>query len=198
MKTPRFPPPPARTLPTGTEVVIIGGGVVGVTAALLLAEWGVPAVLCEKGRIAGEQSSRNWGWIRKQNRNPLEMELMIEAQGLWQRFAEQSTNDFGLRREGITYVAATPEEMAEYEDWFEAVRPFQLDTQVLGAVATDALIGQDGQRFAGSIHTPSDMHAEPGLAVPAVADLADARAPRSSRVAPSGRSSARPGGSPAS
>ena len=56
-------------MPAETDVVIIGGGVVGVTAALLLAEWGVPCVLCEKGRIAGEQSSRNWGWIRKQSRD---------------------------------------------------------------------------------------------------------------------------------
>ena len=82
MKQIRFPIGPDRPLPAETDVAIIGGGVVGVTAALLLAEWGVPCVLCEKGRIAGEQSSRNWGWIRKQSRDAREMEMMIEAQGL--------------------------------------------------------------------------------------------------------------------
>ena len=46
--------------PRETDVVVIGGGVVGVCTALFLAEAGQRVVLLEKGRIAGEQSSRNW------------------------------------------------------------------------------------------------------------------------------------------
>ena len=38
--------------------------------AWFLAERGLRVTLCEKGRIAGEQSSRNWGWIRQQGRHP--------------------------------------------------------------------------------------------------------------------------------
>ncbi|MCY4501126.1 MAG: FAD-dependent oxidoreductase, partial [Alphaproteobacteria bacterium] len=96
-EAPEFRPGPDRPLPEATEVVVIGGGVVGVTAALTLAEWGVPAVLCEKGRIAGEQSSRNWGWIRVQGRDVREIPLMLESQALWRRFGERSNVDFGLR-----------------------------------------------------------------------------------------------------
>jgi glycine/D-amino acid oxidase-like deaminating enzyme len=29
----------------------------------------VRVVVCEKGRVAGEQSSRNWGWVRQQGRD---------------------------------------------------------------------------------------------------------------------------------
>jgi glycine/D-amino acid oxidase-like deaminating enzyme len=47
----------AAKQPASTGVVIIGGGVAGVSAALFLAEAGIATVLCEKGRIAGEQSS---------------------------------------------------------------------------------------------------------------------------------------------
>ncbi|MEM9639138.1 MAG: FAD-dependent oxidoreductase, partial [Pseudomonadota bacterium] len=52
------------TLPEAADVVVIGGGVIGVSTALFLARAGQRVVLLEKGRIAGEQSSRNWGWIR--------------------------------------------------------------------------------------------------------------------------------------
>ena len=65
--------------PKDTDVVVIGGGVIGVCTALFLAEAGKRVVLLEKGRIAGEQSSRNWGWIRQQGRDPDEIPIMAEA-----------------------------------------------------------------------------------------------------------------------
>lgn len=172
--TPDFAPGPDRRLPESAEFVVIGGGVVGVTAALTLAEWGVPVLLCEKGRIAGEQSSRNWGWIRIQGRDLREIPLMLESQALWRRFGERSPADFGLRQQGIAHVAETGQELAEREAWLAAARPFQLDSRLLSPAETDELVGQDGRRFAGALFTPGDMHAEPALAVPALARLASA------------------------
>ncbi len=63
--TPTLPPlvdpvPSDQQLPNETEVAIIGGGIIGVSAALTLAERGIPVALFEKGHIAGEHSSRNW------------------------------------------------------------------------------------------------------------------------------------------
>ena len=170
--TPEFQPGPDRPLPGAAEVVVIGGGVVGVTAALTLAEWGVPVVLCEKGRIAGEQSSRNWGWIRIQGRDPREIPLMLESQALWRRFGERSPDGFGLRQGGIAYLAEDEEELAEREGWLASARPFQLSSRMLSAAEAGALVGQDAGRFAGGLLTPTDLHAEPALAVPALARLA--------------------------
>ena len=69
--------------PVETSVVIVGGGIIGTCTALFLAQKGIPVVLCEKGYIAGEQSSRNWGWCRKMGRDPREIPLAIEALRLW-------------------------------------------------------------------------------------------------------------------
>ena len=49
-----------KALPAKVQVVVIGGGIAGTSAALALAREGISVVLCEKGYIAGEQSSRNW------------------------------------------------------------------------------------------------------------------------------------------
>ncbi|MBC7336444.1 MAG: FAD-binding oxidoreductase, partial [Clostridia bacterium] len=51
-------------MPARVDVVVIGGGIIGVSTALELAERGVSVALCEKGGIGEKQSSRNWGWVR--------------------------------------------------------------------------------------------------------------------------------------
>ena len=55
-------------LPGRTAVAIIGAGIAGTATAYYLAKAGIPVVVLEKGRIAGEQSSRNWGWVRRRVR----------------------------------------------------------------------------------------------------------------------------------
>ena len=45
-------------LPEKVDVVIIGAGVIGMFAALYLVRLGKSVFVCEKGRVAGEQSSR--------------------------------------------------------------------------------------------------------------------------------------------
>jgi NADPH-dependent 2,4-dienoyl-CoA reductase/sulfur reductase-like enzyme len=73
-----------RSLPTKADVVIVGGGIIGVSTALFLAERGVDVVLCEKGVLGGEQSSRNWGWVRVMGRDPREIPLAIESLKIWE------------------------------------------------------------------------------------------------------------------
>ena len=85
------PDPVASDLapPSHTRVVIVGGGIIGVCTAFFLARKGISVVLCEKGHIAGEQSSRNWGWCRKMGRDPREIpcRLSSEARHLAARVA---------------------------------------------------------------------------------------------------------------
>jgi glycine/D-amino acid oxidase-like deaminating enzyme len=89
-----------ETLPARADVVIIGGGIIGTSAALFLAEKGISTVLCEKGHIAGEQSSRNWGWCRKMARDPREIPLIIESMRLWQGMNERVEAEISCRQSG--------------------------------------------------------------------------------------------------
>lgn len=165
---------PEPPLPAEADVVVIGGGVVGVFAALALAERGVSVALCEKGRVAAEQSSRNWGWIRKQGRALAEIPLMIEATSLWERTAPTLDCDVGFARRGVTYLCETENDVAAREAWLAGARPYQLDSRMLSATETAALLNRDDRRFLGALHTPSDATAEPRLAVPAIARRARA------------------------
>src|SRR6266568_7356632 len=129
---PRVDPVPSdEAFPARADVVIIGGGIIGTSAALFLAQQGVSTVLCEKGHIAGEQSSRNWGWCRKMVRDPREIPLIIESLRLWQGMNELVEAETGFRQAGIMYLAQTPAELGQLESWLEHARQYQLDTRII-------------------------------------------------------------------
>ena len=149
-------------LPARTGVVVVGGGIIGASTALFLARKGVPVLLCEKGGIAAEQSSRNWGWCRKMGRDPRELPLAIESLRLWREMDALTGADTGWRQSGILYLSRTQAELAEREAWLAAARPFQLDSRlVTGAEAAALLPGLAGD-WVGGLYTPRAGRAEPG------------------------------------
>ena len=162
-------------LPARTDVAVIGGGVIGVMTAWHLAGAGLRVTLLEKGRIAAEQSSRNWGWIRQQGRDAAELPLMIEANRLWRDLAPRLDTDIGLAQQGVLYLADDERRLAEYAAWLPLARAHDLDTRLLDGAGVARLLPQAARRWKGGLWTPSDMRAEPWLAVPALARAAAAR-----------------------
>lgn len=165
----------ATTLPLATTVVVIGGGIVGLTAALALAERNIPVVLLEKGRLAGEQSSRNLGWVRKTSRMADDIPLALAADRLWAAMPERTGQDVGYRQAGIMFVGRTDAQMAMHEGWLKSVEHLGLDSQLLTAQQIAARVPGGRGNWAGGIYTPSDGRAEPTLASSAIARAAIAK-----------------------
>ena len=161
-------------LPARADVVIIGGGIVGVTTALFLAERGHSVVLCEKGWIGGEQSSRNWGWCRTMGRDAREIPLALESLRLWRGINERVGRETGFRQAGIVYLCETDEEVVAQEAWLEQARQYQVDARLLRGSAMSELVPGATRPFRAALHTPSDGRAEPSQAAPAVAEAARA------------------------
>lgn len=155
--------------PAEADVVVIGGGVIGIMTAWHLAKAGLRAVVLEKGRVAGEQSSRNWGWIRQQGRDPAELPIMVEANRIWKALARETNEDIGLRQTGVAYLARSPARMAGFEAWLPHARANGVDSRMLTADEAAALLPQAARRWQGGLWTASDMRAEPLVAVPALA-----------------------------
>jgi len=162
----------SSALPPQADVVIVGGGIVGAAAAFFLARKGIATVLCEKGVIAGEQSSRNWGWCRMTLRDPAEIPLMRESLSLWREMGGLAGVETGFRTTGLMYIAGSAEDAAKYETWLERARPHQLDSRMLSGAEVAQLLPGGSRRWHGALYTASDGGAEPELAAPALAEAA--------------------------
>lgn len=160
---------PQGALPARVDVVVIGGGIIGITTALFLAQRGISVAVCEKGEVGHEQSGRNWGWVRIMGRDPGEIPMALEAQRLWEGMDRMVEADVGFTRSGIVYVADRPGDLAAHEEWLEHARPYQLSSRILSSNEIADVLPGVARRFAGAIFTPEDARAEPWKAVPAIA-----------------------------
>jgi glycine/D-amino acid oxidase-like deaminating enzyme len=162
-------------LPSSADAVVIGGGIVGATAAYFLARRGLSIAVLEKGYIGCEQSSRNWGWCRKQNRDARELPLAGVALRLWDELTAEIGSDLGFRRCGLLYATDDPGQLAEWERWRETARKFNVNTRMLNAAEAAAAIPAKGRRWLGGVHSVDDGKAEPAIAAPVIAEGARAR-----------------------
>jgi glycine/D-amino acid oxidase-like deaminating enzyme len=163
---------PPETVPEEADVVIIGGGIIGVSTAWFLAHSGVQVALCEKGHIAGEQSSRNWGWVRQQARDPREMPMIMESLRIWRDLESLIGEDVGFEEAGCLFLARTQKELQRYEAWLDVAREFDLDTRIIRGSELDAQVAGASARWPGAMYTASDGRAEPHKAAPAIARTA--------------------------
>jgi glycine/D-amino acid oxidase-like deaminating enzyme len=161
-----------ESCPKNADVVIIGGGIVGVSTAWFLAKQGVDVVLCEKGHIAGEQSGRNWGWVRQQGRDPRELPMMIESMRIWRELAYELGEDVGFTQGGCLFAANDEKQMNGFHEWLETAREFELDTTIIPQKELEQQVGSSAARWIGAMYTASDGRAEPHKATPAIARAA--------------------------
>lgn len=163
-----------ETLPSSADVVIIGGGIVGSATAYYLAKRGLSVALLEKGYVGCEQSSRNWGWCRQQNRDIREMPLSVLAMGLWDELAGEIGQDLGFRRCGLLYATDDEKQLADWEKWQDIAKLFNVETRMLTAREAAEKFPETRRKWLGGIHAARDGKAEPALAAPVLAEGARA------------------------
>lgn len=165
----------SQDVPKSADVVILGGGMAGVAAAYELAKRGTSVVLIEKGVIAGEQSSRNWGWCRQQNRDPRELPLAQLALSIWDDLNAETGEETGFRRTGLVYATSRKADLDTWERWGRIAKDFGVDTRMLGGSECSTMLPGNSRSWIGGVHSPTDGRAEPELAVPALARAAQRR-----------------------
>lgn len=146
---------------SNADVVVVGAGIVGCATAYYLARRDLKVVLVEQGDTVGEQSRKNWGFVRQQGRDPAEVPLMMAANRIWRELEQELEADIEWVQGGNLALAATEDRMALFENWMQVAGEFNLDTRLLSPGEIQEVISGIRGDLVGGIYTPSDGHAEP-------------------------------------
>jgi glycine/D-amino acid oxidase-like deaminating enzyme len=161
---------PSTEFPDRAGAVVIGAGIIGIMTALELADRGIDVVVVEKGEVAAEQSSRNWGWCRQMGRDPREIPLALLSLTLWRGMNARIGAETGWTQCGITYLCDTATDLAKKEAWHrDHAAPHGLKTRMVRPEEIAQLLPGCIKTWVGGIHTSDDGRAEPFIAVPAMA-----------------------------
>ena len=155
-----------------SDVIVIGGGIAGTSAAYYLAQRNVSVTLVEKGTIGNEQSSRNWGFVRQQGRDPAELPLMVAGNKIWSELEAELGADIEWTQNGILAVAGDEEQFEQFKEWVPVGREYGVPTRIVTNDDIHELIPGIQGAFVGGMYTPNDGHAEPTKVTAALADAA--------------------------
>src|SRR6188768_4208162 len=139
MSPPVQPVASDEKLPSSVDVVVIGAGIAGTTAAYELAKRDFTVALLDKGRVGGEQSSRNWGWCRQQHRDLRELPLAMKSLEIWKGLNAELGVETGFRHTGLLYVTTRREDFAEWEEWTLRAREYQMHSRILSPAEAKAM-----------------------------------------------------------
>ena len=156
------------------DVLIIGGGGAGVSAALHLAKRGTKVVLLERGLIGGQASGVNHGGVRQQGRHPAEIPLAIRSRRLWSNIQELCGTDVEFDPCGHLKLARNAEQEADLVRWNEMAKGYGLETTMFGRNAIRADYPYFGEAVIAGSLLAEDGSANPRLLAPALARMARA------------------------
>ncbi|MDE2901886.1 MAG: FAD-dependent oxidoreductase [Chloroflexota bacterium] len=151
------------------DVVVIGGGVSGLTSAYFLAKAGRDVVVVEKGIVGGEASGRNGGMVSERVDEPALIPMAVEAIKIWATLDAELGYPTEFTQKGRLQVAVTEEEMDDlYSERDVALRHGLSAAMVDPSEILDMLPGITG-RTLGGLFFANGGHANSQLTVQALA-----------------------------
>lgn len=159
-----------------SDVAIIGGGLMGSSAAFFLRQRGLSVTLLETDKIGRQASGTNFGNVRRQGRPISQLPLANRAIRIWRETPALLGSDVEYLQSGHMRICFRdrPENVGKMEEYAALAREEGLELELLSGNALRARFPFLGPEVLAGSYSPHDGHANPRLAAPAFARAAAA------------------------
>jgi sarcosine oxidase, subunit beta len=143
-------------------VVIVGGGVIGTSAAFHLAEAGVDVVLIERAELGSGSTCKAAGGVRTQFSDALNIEIARRSLAAFRDFGRRPGWEIELKQVGYLFVLTRESDVDEFEQSVALQNAFGLDSRMVSVAEARALCPLlDGDDMLAAAFSPGDGHATP-------------------------------------
>ena len=156
-------------IPEAAEIVVIGGGISGLSSAYHLAKAGKNVVVIEKSTVGAEASGRNGGMISERTDEPALIPLAVESLKLWKTLDHELRYPTEFIHQGRVQVAVSEEEMDDINTELDNAQQHDITVEQLDPSQIQELIPGISPRTLGGLFFPNGGHANPQRAVQAFA-----------------------------
>jgi sarcosine oxidase subunit beta len=154
------------SLPAAAEVVVVGGGVIGTSAAFHLAEAGVDVCLLERDQLASGSTSRAAGGIRAQFSDPLNIAIGLRSIEAFTRFGERPGAEIDLHQVGYLFLLDRQEDVAAFESSVALQNELGVPSRFVDLAEVRELCPLAGlEGVLAATYCPLDGHASPEAVV---------------------------------
>jgi sarcosine oxidase, subunit beta len=153
-------------VPTSASVVIIGGGVMGTSAAFHLAEAGVDVVLVERAELAGGSTSRAAGGIRAQFSDALNIQIAQRSLAAFGEFSKRPGWEIDLRQVGYLFVLSRESDVRMFKTHVSLQNEYGVPSRMLTPAQARGLCPLlEGEDILAAAFSPDDGHVTPEAVV---------------------------------
>lgn len=148
--------------PAEADVVIVGGGAIGASAAFHLAEAGVRVVLVEKDEIASGSTSKSAGGVRAQFSHPTNIALGSRSLEAFERFGERPGGNIDLQQHGYLFLLDDADDLKTFSASVELQNSMGVPSRIIDTdeiARLCPLVNTEG--LIGGAFSPSDGHCTP-------------------------------------
>ncbi|MFC0429462.1 FAD-binding oxidoreductase [Kutzneria buriramensis] len=148
------------------EVIVVGGGVMGLSAAFHLAEAGVDVMLLERDELGSGSTCRAAGGVRAQFSDPVNIELARRSLTAYESFGRRPGAEIDLRQHGYLFLLDNDADVAAFEAGVRLQNQLGVPSRMLTveqAVELSPLIVGDG--LLAAAFSPTDGHCTPEAVV---------------------------------
>ncbi|GGM04598.1 NAD(P)/FAD-dependent oxidoreductase [Dactylosporangium sucinum] len=163
-------------VPRGTDVVVIGAGIVGAACAYAASRAGLRVAVLDRGPVIGGTTGAGEGNILVSDKGPgPELDLALLSSTLWRQFGAEHGDTVEYESKGGLVVAADEADMQALRRFADAQRAVGVQTQVVAPDDLAELEPHLAPGLAGGVQYPQDAQVQPMLAAALLLRLARER-----------------------